>query len=232
MSTFKNQIVTILLAILMSSIFFSAGYFGLHYAYEHAVLYNSNSTEVFNILRPAETTTNSVFIEMVMLGVAGLFGILVLCLLTFFAKRTYVTFITGAALVAVFALLAINFKSSNEVQYEVMNKSYNILSKSYFGFEQSNSGLFMKKAIEDKNIEEFYNIINKRDYVKTRLVDRIKILSIIEQLFPELKNQIVTYTADNYLSIYEYNELKKAILLAAANKKLSPNQSVLLGDIK
>ncbi len=231
MHTLKDKILTIFLSCLMSTIFLSCGYFGLHYGYEHYILYKSNSFEIFNILRQSDVTDRTIGFETFMLFLCGFFGIFVLLILTYMAKEKIVKIILLSALFIVSSLLVLTYKSPNEVQYEVMNKAYSTLESTY-KFKSSNSGIFMEKAIQDKDIELFYKTINTKDYALTRQKDRIKILSIVEQLFPELKSQVISYTDDNYFSVYEYNELKKSILAAAANKKLTPNESVLLGDIK
>lgn len=231
MSMSKDNILTVFLAILISAMFLSFGYFGFHKGYEHWVLYKSNSFEIFNILRQSDVSERTIGFEMFMLFLWGAVGVLALSLLTYASKKKIVKMITGSALVAVIALLAINYKSPNEVQYTLMDKAYSILDARY-KFKSSNAGLFMAKAIQDKDIDAFYKNINTKDYQITNQKERIKILSVVEQLFPELKEQVVSYTADDYFSVHEYTELKQAILQAAANKKLTPNESVLLGAIK
>lgn len=177
-----------------------------------------------NVYLPFENQTS----RMMTIALAGLLIIPLVCITDdLLHKLSFVGIIT------VLTLVQIPFVDSDLVRLNAMKKRYNDLIEKEPSYANTENSKKLLVAIKTNNPDVFIQILANSDENK-KIDDKSAnyLLSIVLDVLPEYRKELKDMLADNYLTISEYNSIKKELLANIIKKDLNSDQIAMIGGLK
>lgn len=156
-----------------------------------------------------------------------LFSILIIPFLITKNKLMFVMLISTVTIIQIPFINVSNARlSAMKLRYERL-----IINEPTYANTENSKKLLV--AIKDNNPDEFIKILeNTADNKKIDDASANNLLSIVLDVMPEYKPQLKVMLSDNYLTINEYNSIKKDILATITKKDLNSEQIAMIGVLK